>query len=106
MAIVDFEALEGGEAVVGLDDFFGDGGDGTAIGGEVAHALGASERGHDRASDLALKSEEVHTAAAREALAKYLLALSASLWTSSKEGMRSSHSRRVAVWPTRWMARS
>jgi len=78
LAIVDFEALEGGEAVVGLDDFAGDVGERPAIWSNATHALGGREGSHNRIGDVTLESGEIHTAAAREALARYLLAFSAS----------------------------
>lgn len=78
LPIVDFEAFEGSKAIVGLDDFVGDSGERTAVGVDTAHAIGRCERGHDRVGDVALESGKIHTAAAREALAKYLLAFSAS----------------------------
>jgi hypothetical protein len=78
LAIVDFEALERSEAVVGFDDFIGDRSERTAVGRDAAHAVGGRERGHDRVGDVALESGEIHTAVAREALARYLLAFRAS----------------------------
>src|ERR1700735_1254498 len=92
--------------IVRLDDFRSDRAHGAAIGGSRAHAFGRSERRHYRASHAALNAEQLHTAFASEALARKRLAFKASSWTSSKEGMLSSHSRSVAVWPTRSIARS
>ena len=56
LAIVDFEALEGSEAIIGLDDSLGDGGHFFAAGSDAAHAVGGRERGHDGASDLGAES--------------------------------------------------
>ena len=78
LAIVDFEALERREAVVRFDEPRSEFGEGLAVGRLRAHAFGWRKRGHDRAGDFALDGGEIHTAAAREALARYLLALSAS----------------------------
>src|SRR5215470_15022735 len=75
-------------------------------GNAALHVVARSERSHNCAGHSLLDSRELHTAFLSNAEARNLLALSASSWTSSKEGMLSSHSSSVAVWPTRWMARS
>src|SRR5277367_235067 len=106
LAIVNFQALERSEAVVGLDNLIGHGTHRAAIGRDGAHAFGARQRSHDGASHTALQVKEFHTAVASEALARKRLAFRASSCTSSKEGMLSSHSSSVAVWPTRSMARA
>src|ERR1700685_508006 len=106
LAIVNFQALEGSEAVVRLDDLICHGAHRAAIGRDGAHTFSARQRSHDGASHVALETEEFHTAVASDALARKRLAFRASSCTSSKEGMLSSHSRSVAVWPTRSMARA
>ena len=106
LAIVNFQAFEGSQAVVGLDDLRRDGAHRAAIGCDRTHAFGTRQRSHDGASHAALQVEKFHTAVASEALARKRLAFRASSCTSSKEGMLSSHSSSVAVWPTRSMARA
>src|ERR1700741_1419253 len=87
LAIVNFQPFERSETVIRLDDLTRDLGHWPAVRRKAAHALRAREGSHHRASHPALGSEKLHTAAAREALARNLLALSASLCTSSKDGM-------------------
>src|ERR1700693_4450657 len=106
LTIVNFQTIEGSQSVVGLDDLRRHGTHRASIGRERAHAFGARKRRHDGASHAALQVKEFHTAVASEALARKRLAFRASSCTSSNEGMLSSHSRSVAVWPTRSMTRA
>ena len=70
LAIVNFQALEGSQAVVGLDDLIGHSAHRAAIGRDGAHAFGARQRSHDRTSHATLQVEKFHTAVASEALAR------------------------------------
>ena len=106
LAIINFQAFERSQPVVGLDDLRRDGAHRAAIGRHRTHAFGVGQWSHDGTSHVALQVEKFHTASASETLARKRLAFSASSCTSSKEGMLSSHSSSVAVWPTRSMARA
>src|ERR1700723_4761305 len=104
LPVVDFQPLEGSEAIVGLDELSGDNTHGPSVWSDRAHAFGGREGRHDCASHASLEVEELHTAVARQALVRNLSAFKASSRTSSNDGMRSSHSSRVAVWPARLIA--
>src|SRR5260370_42438832 len=93
-AAIDFEALDGGQSVVRLDE------PGVRF---RSDSIGAGERLHHRMRHSPLQLEKGHKAAATGAW-MYFSALSASECTSSKDGIRSSHSSRVAVGPIRRVA--
>ena len=59
LAVVDFEALEGGETAVGGDEGGGDRGHGASVGGGGAHLLAGSEREQDGGGHFALEGFKV-----------------------------------------------
>jgi len=54
LTVVNFQALERSEPVVGLDDFIGDGTHGAAVGCDLAHPFTWRERSHHGGRHLAL----------------------------------------------------
>ena len=91
---VNFEALRRGHSPVGFDI--------RRVSG-VIYPVGAGERRENGPRHTCLHFEQSHNVI-RARLLRYFSALRASACTSSKDGIRSSHSSRVAVGPMRRMA--
>src|SRR5580700_3473626 len=106
LPVIDFEPLERSKLIVRLNEARSVSLHRAAARGAALHAFRRSKRLHHGASHGALKLHQLHTASASAVARKNLLAFSASSCTSWKLGMLSSHSRSVAVWPARCMARS
>src|SRR5262245_13303565 len=102
--VVDFQPLHRGEAVIRLDDLFDDLLGRSAVECAFAHALVRRERLAYYTEHFTLQFVQIHEATAFSGT--YFLAFKASRCTSSKEGMWSSHSSKVAVGPTSSMARA
>src|SRR5262245_22582925 len=103
--VINLKALRRGQPVIRLDDLLGNLLHGLSIERTLTHPLFGSEWLPDQTEDFTLKLFQVHDATA-DLSGTYLLAFNASLWTSSKDGIRSSHSSNVAVGPTTSMARA
>src|SRR5262249_13771835 len=104
-AVIDFQAFHGCQPVVGLDNLFDHLLGRSSVKRVLAHAFRRGERLADHIKHFALELFQVHEATA-ELSGTCFLAFKASVCTSSKEGMRSSHSSKVAVGPTSSIARA
>src|SRR5579862_3239997 len=116
LPVVNLKAFERREPHVGTDVACGDLGGRFPVVGCFPHLEVGGQRSAHIFRHTALKFEEVHasassswtgtTSAAGSPACRKRLAFRASVWTSSNEGILSSHSSRVAVGPQRSMARA
>src|SRR6202041_2452858 len=78
LAVIDFQTLEGSKEIVRLDNFRSDRAHRTSVGRHGTHVLGRRQRRHHRARHAALQAQQLHTAVAKEALARNRFAFRAS----------------------------
>src|SRR5665213_1341943 len=119
LLVVNFQPFERGQPVVGLHVAVGDFADGAAVLGLRLHVPVGGQGAAHVLRHSPLQIEQVHANASSNCSCsagpgcatgfgciRYFFAFSASPWTSSNEGILSSHSSSVAVCPTRSMARA